>query len=105
MYVSPCQKKSPTRGGWDRSRENLSGSSGLGADAHDFPVLAVLPKRHDAGDLGKQGVVPADTDVPARFKASPPLTDQDAAGGHQLAAETLHSQPLRIAVPSVAGTP
>src|SRR5690606_21277461 len=88
-----------------------TGTSGLGRDglllhlddADPLALLAVGLKDDHAAHAGVQGVVPAAAHVAPGHEAGTPLTHQNAAGGHPLAAETLHAQPLGGAVPPVAG--
>ena len=48
-------------------------------------------------------VVRSETDVQTGMEARPPLADEDAAAGDELAAEALDAQHLRIRVATVAG--
>src|SRR5690606_802289 len=98
-----------------RSRGRLlparpTGTSGLGRDgllhlddADPLALLAVGLEDDHAAHPSVQGVVPAAAHVAPGRKAGAPLTHQNAARAHPLAAETLHAKPLGGAVPSVAG--
>src|SRR6187431_3232010 len=73
-----------------------------GFDADDPAVRAVVGELHAAGDLGEQGVILPAADVQARAEPATALTHENRAARHDVAVETLDSQPLRIAVAAVA---
>src|SRR5688572_12751381 len=76
-------------------------------DRLDRDELAHLPavgELDHAADLGKQGVILAATYVQPGLDAGAALPHDDGSAGDRLAAERLHSQPLRIRVATVLGT-
>jgi len=52
----------------------------------------MMMKAHRAGDLSKQRVVTADTDIDAGMNWRPALPDDDVAGPNLLAAKALDAQ-------------
>jgi len=60
---------------------------------HDLPVRG-----------GEKGVIPAAAYVVARVETGAPLTDNDAAGAHGLAAEAFDTEAFGFRVAAVAGT-
>src|SRR3990172_3618823 len=72
---------------------------GVDADARSVGALAF--ELHHPADLREQGVVAAAPDVEPRVEFGPALTHQNGAGRHHLAAEPLHAQPLRVALPPI----
>ena len=56
-------------------------------------------------DFGKEGEVPAQSHVDTGVKARPALSDQDTPCAHQLTAEALDAEHLRLAVPAVSAAP
>jgi len=63
---------------------------------------ALILELNDAADLGEQRVVLADADVDTGLEFRAALPDEDRPARHQLAAKALHSEPLGVAIPSVA---
>src|SRR5688572_16584225 len=55
--------------------------------------------------LGEQRVVHAETDIDPRPEAGPALPHEDASGGHELAAEPLDPEHLRIGIAAVSRAP
>src|ERR1051326_2052879 len=76
-------------------------SGRLGDDADVARVAASL-EADVAVDLREQRVVPAATDVQAGLEARAALPHEDAATGHELAAEPLDAEHLRVRVTAVA---
>src|SRR2546426_7417659 len=83
-------------------RRPLARSGRAGDDAHVAVVAAAL-EPYVAVDLREQRVVRAEADVQARAKPRAALPDENAAACHELAAEPLDAEHLRIAVAAVAG--
>src|ERR1041385_6021195 len=75
-----------------------------GTDADEFAVPAAVAELNDTGDFGEQRVVLAQAHVLTRLNAGAALPDDDRTAGHQLAAEGLHAQTLRIRIAPVFGT-
>ncbi len=67
-------------------------------DHHKLSHAALIEKLDAAGDLGKQGVVLAATDVKPRLNSRAPLPHNDRAAGDNLSAERLKPQPLRVRI-------
>ena len=55
-------------------------------------VCSPLDKAHNAVTLGKQRVVLATPDVPARVETCATLANNDIASQYRLTAETLHAE-------------
>src|ERR1039457_3578428 len=70
----------------------------------NWPPTISIVELHHARDLGEQGIVLAPSDVGARLQFGAPLAHDDAAARHQLAAEDLDAQPLRIRIAPVFRT-
>ena len=66
------------------------------------PVFAGWFKFNKTVNEGKEGVVPAHTYIVAGINAGTPLADQNGPGVHTLSGVSLHSQPLGLAIPTVA---
>src|SRR6185503_19398294 len=66
-------------------------------------VVAAALEADVAVQLREQRVVHAEPHVGARAEPRAPLPDEDAAGGHELPAEALDAQHLRIGIPAVPG--
>src|SRR5207249_5797102 len=77
--------------------------SGRGGDDAHVAVVAPTSEPHVAVDLREQRVVRAESDVQARPKSRAALPDENAAARHELAAEPLDAEHLRIAVATGAG--
>src|ERR1700690_1873017 len=58
----------------------------------------------DYGDLGRQGVILAQADMGAGLDARTPLPDNDRSAGHQLPAESLHAEALRVRIAPIFRT-
>ena len=69
----------------------------------DAAGVAVAFHGHHAVDQGEQSIVAAGADIRAGLEAGAPLPDDDGAGGYGVTGELLEAQPLRVAVPPVAG--
>src|SRR5438477_12779629 len=69
-------------------------------DADDAPA-ALDAELHGAGREGEQGVVPAAADVLAGVEVRAALPDEDLAGVHDLPAEPLDAEALRVGVAPV----
>jgi hypothetical protein len=67
----------------------------------DEAVSGALLHGDHTRHLGEQGVISPQTDVPAGLEGCAALADEDRTGRHLLAAETLHAQPLGVAVATV----
>src|ERR1035438_727532 len=76
-----------------------------GVDADELTQMAAVLELHHAGYFGEQRVVLAPADVEARFELGTALPHDDRTAGNQLAAKHLNSQPLRVGVAPVLGTP
>src|SRR5258708_18055166 len=74
------------------------------ANTDELALAAAVAEFDHAGDFGKQGVVLASSDVVAGLHAGAALAHDDRAPRHQLPAEGLHPQPLRIRIAPVLGT-
>src|SRR5215470_4125840 len=84
-----------------RPRGRRARSGGLLGDA-DVLVVALALETNVAVGGGEQRVVRAEADIDARLEAGAALAHDDAAGRHELPAEALDAQPLRVRIPSVA---
>jgi hypothetical protein len=51
---------------------------------------------------GKQRVIPAHTDIQTGLDWSAALANEDRPACHKLAVKTLHTETLRLAVPSIS---
>ena len=60
-----------------------------GRDGYEAISASVLDE-DDAGHLGKQGIVTAETNVLSGLEPRAPLSDEDASSCHCLASEGLH---------------
>jgi hypothetical protein len=70
---------------------------------HDkFAHRTFVEELDAAGDLGKQSVVLASSDVQSRLYARPALTNDDGAAWHELSAKRLEPKPLRVRVAPVS---
>ena len=67
-----------------------------GLDHHELAHRALIQELDAARDFGKQRVVLAAADVQPWFHASAALPHNDRPAGHDLPAECLESQPLRV---------
>src|SRR5262245_9176284 len=76
-------------------------SGGLLGDADQLVVAPALEADISVG-LGEQGVIDADADIDAGLESRAALADEDAARGHELAAEPLDAEPLRVGIPAVS---
>src|SRR6266853_4975652 len=74
------------------------------ANADELALAAAVAEFDHARDFGEQGVVLAPPDVFAGLHPRAALAHDDRAAGHQLPAEGLHAQPLRIRIAPVLGT-
>ncbi len=73
-------------------------------DRNDVSRAAAL-ELHYTIDEGKQRIVIASADVPARVETGAALAHHDAAGSNRLTTEALDAQAVRVAIPAVsAGT-
>src|SRR5215208_5057921 len=74
-------------------------------DGGDRDGLATAPRAegHRARGQGEERVVAAAADAEARVEVGAALTDDDLAGLHDLAAEALDAEALRVRVAAVAG--
>src|SRR4029453_2856687 len=70
--------------------------------ADNASTRTVIFELHASADLGKQRVVFAEADVQPGLEAAAALPDEDRTTGHDVAVETLHAEPLGIAVAPVA---
>src|SRR5207248_8723622 len=96
-----------------RSREACTAEGGcatrscliqiFGLDGHVLAQAAAIFEADDAADLGEQRIVFAATDVQTGLNAGAALAHDDGAAGHELSAEGLHAQPLRVAIPTISG--
>src|SRR4051794_25557196 len=68
----------------------------------DHLAAALLPELDSAGGDGEQGVVAAAAQVGAGVEVGAALADDDLARIHDLAAEALHAEALRVRVTTVA---
>ena len=71
-----------------------------GSHMHAAVVLIVAD---DAGDEGKERVVPADADIGAWMEFGAALTHDNAAGIDRLTAKHFHAEALALRVATVAG--
>src|SRR6266404_4185785 len=71
-------------------------------DADVAAVLALVLKQHHPIDEREKGVVLAAAHIDAGFVARATLANQDRTRVDQLAAESLHSQPLSMQVAAVS---
>jgi hypothetical protein len=77
-----------------------------GYDAHGRFARRTARAEYDrAGDLCEKGVVSTKAHVDAWMNPSAALSDQNASSADQLAAISLYTQPLRLGVATIAGTP
>jgi hypothetical protein len=76
--------------------------SGLHVNPLSFPVETIVAD--DAIDLGKQGKVPAHSDVLPRMYSGTQLPDDNVAGAHGFTAEHLYPASLPLTVSSIART-
>src|SRR5438132_1339186 len=74
----------------------------FGLDGDVLAQAAAVLEADNAADFGEQGVVFAAADVQAGLNAGSALAHDDSAARHQLAAEGLYAQPLRVAIAPVA---
>src|SRR3954451_10567810 len=86
-----------------RRVETASGGLRLARDDRDDAAAAQVTELDGAGGGREQRVVAAPADVEARMEVGAALPDEDLAGLDDLAAEPLHTQPLRVGVTPVAG--
>ena len=70
--------------------------------ADDPAPCAVVLESYPTADFGEERVVLAETNVLTGTEPLSTLPDQDRAAGYEVAVETLHAEPLRIAVASVS---
>lgn len=75
--------------------------SGIGVNTNPLFTAGSPLKLYDTGHFGEKGVIGCLPDVKTGKKFSPSLADYYLAGVDALAAVTLDSQPLTVAVPSV----
>jgi len=73
-----------------------------GLDADEAADSAFVYELNDTGDFGEQCVVFTDADVDTGLELRSSLADEDRTAGYQFPSETLHSEPLRIAVAAVS---
>jgi hypothetical protein len=73
-------------------------------DADEPAQAAAVPELDHTGHLGEQRVILAPADVVAWFESGPSLAHNNRAARHQLPAENLYSQPLRVGIAPVLGT-
>src|SRR6202035_4502388 len=71
-------------------------------DHYELPHRALVQELDASRDLGKKRVVLTATHVEPRFHAGAPLPHDDGAAGHDLSAECLESQPLRVRVAAIS---
>jgi hypothetical protein len=90
--------------GLDQNASFVDEQLGDFLDADEFALAATVAVLHHAGHLGEERVVLAPPDVIAGLDPRAPLADDDRSAGHQLSAEQLHAQPLRIGIAPVFGT-
>jgi hypothetical protein len=75
-----------------------------GYDADELAHPAAIAKFDHARDLRKQRIVFAETDVHTRLNARAALPDNDGSAGHQLSAEGLHAEALRVGIAPIFRT-
>src|SRR6188508_2425609 len=73
-----------------------------GDDVDDLATTAGA-ELDGAGLQGEEGVVAAAAHAGARVEVRAALADDDLAGAHDLAAEALHAEALRVGVAAVLG--
>ena len=71
-------------------------------DGDKSAAIALIFKLDDSVDFGEQRVIFADADVQAGFELRSTLPDKNGSTGHDLAAKTLHAEPLRVAIAAVS---
>jgi hypothetical protein len=94
------QKKSPGRGFLFYKRADSL--SRLHVHPLSFLVEAIVAD--DAIDLGKQGKVPAHTDVLPRVYSGAQLSDDNVAGPHVFTAEHFYPASLPLTISTIART-
>src|SRR5579859_821116 len=82
--------------------QNLLRPDRLGLDQHKLPHRSLIDKLDAPGDLGEKRVVFAASHVQPRLDPRPALPDDNRPPRHQLPAESLESQPLRVRVAPVS---
>ena len=73
-----------------------------GLDHHELAHLSLVQELDASRDFGKQSIVFAAADVQPRFHTSAALPHDDRPAGHDLTAESLESQPLRVRVAAIS---
>jgi len=71
-------------------------------DHHELAHLSLVQELDAARDLGEERIVFAPTHVESRLHACAALPHNDRASGHNLPAECLKPQPLRVGVAPVS---
>jgi hypothetical protein len=69
---------------------------------HKLAHAALIQKLDAAGDLGKQSVILAATDIQSGLHPRPTLPDDDRPTRNNLSAKRLKAQPLRIRIAPVS---
>src|SRR6266704_6178681 len=90
ILTSSMNMDGPRLRPWDR----------LGArpDVDETAHAAAIAEFDHAGHFGEQRVILAPADVFARLQARAALPHDDGAAGHQLPAENLHAEALRVGI-------
>src|SRR3954453_12378079 len=86
-----------------RRVETASGGLRLARDDRDDAAAAQVTELDGAGGGREQRVVAASADVEAGVEVGAALANENLAGVDDLAAEPLHTEPLRVGVTPVAG--
>src|SRR2546422_9418819 len=82
---------------------SLRPALGYGLDADELSHAAAIVKLDHARHFREQRVILTPADIHAGLDVCAALPHDDRPAGHQLSAENLHAQPLRVGIAAVAG--
>ena len=71
-------------------------------DHDELAHLSLVQELDTSGDLGEKRVIFAATDVQPGLHARTALSDDDGTAGHDLPAECLKAEPLRVRVAAIS---
>src|SRR5208282_313891 len=94
--------QSPIRAAALKKIAHLLRFDSLGLDHHKLAHRSLVEELDASGDLGKESVVFAASNVQTGFNPRAALADDDGAAGDQLSAESLKAKPLRVRVAPVS---
>ena len=80
---------------------DLLGLGFYGKDADEAAILALVLEENNSVDRGEERIVLAAADVPAGLVARAALANENRAGIHELAAESLDAEPLSLGIAAV----